>query len=365
MRVITELKGGKFLMSLHRIFGRKSSVVMSAAALVLLLLAAPCARAQIAVGEINGSFPSSGTTKKFHGYVVFLELPSQRFTPLVINPVGTCTTKYNAPLVNTYQWAEQVGAFLALNGSFTDPTSEYKPGDCRLVFGPVKSNSVTVAPSIPRPDGKGNPALLFAADGSASIKMATGADVNTAYNVVSGQWEGGPQEGSNGTLLIESGTVMGAGALPVPSEVAPRTAVGLTQSGTLILLVVEGRLPDSDGITLPYLAQLLQGLGAYDAVNFDGGGSSAITYMPDPRVPMKESLALYNLMRASQSGNPPCPASQNDSQFCFGFTQRDPRVPFASRPSELIPPSNPNAQNLVYRPVTIHFGFAVKPIPRK
>jgi Phosphodiester glycosidase len=312
-------------------------------------------KAQLAIGEINGSFPSGNGTNTFHGYVVFLETSGRQYVPLVAAPpTGSCSQAYYAPLLPTYQWAQQADAFLALNGSFIDPEGEYKPGDCRLVFGPVKSNGVTVAPITTRPDGKGNPALLFAKDGAPSIKMATKTAVDPAYNVVSGQWEAGPQLGSNGSLLIENG-VIGSDPLPVPEEAAPRTAVGLTQNGILILVVIEGGPSGSNGTTLPYLAQLLKVCGAYNAINLDGGGSSTMTYLPDPRVPVQESLALYNAMKLSQSQDTPV----------FQVTQRDPRIPFASCASNLLPPSDSNAANLLYRPVAIHFGFALRQAARR
>lgn len=55
---------------------------------------------------------------------------------------------------------------------------------------------------------------------------------------------------------------------------APRTAVGITEDGHVLLVVVDGRQKHSIGCTLLELAILMQELGARDAVNFDGGGSS-------------------------------------------------------------------------------------------
>ncbi len=55
----------------------------------------------------------------------------------------------------------------------------------------------------------------------------------------------------------------------------PRTAVGICPDGRFIVLVVDGRLPDhSNGATLMDLALFFKGLGAVDALNLDGGGSS-------------------------------------------------------------------------------------------
>lgn len=55
---------------------------------------------------------------------------------------------------------------------------------------------------------------------------------------------------------------------------APRTALGLTKDGKVLLVVVDGRQTTSIGMTLLELALFMQELGAVDAMNFDGGGSS-------------------------------------------------------------------------------------------
>lgn len=55
---------------------------------------------------------------------------------------------------------------------------------------------------------------------------------------------------------------------------APRTAVGITKDNRVLMVVVDGRQSHSIGCTLLELAMLMQELGAKDAVNFDGGGSS-------------------------------------------------------------------------------------------
>ena len=57
----------------------------------------------------------------------------------------------------------------------------------------------------------------------------------------------------------------------------PRTAVGVTSDGRLLLVVVDGRQGGySAGMTLVELADLLARLGARDAINLDGGGSSTM-----------------------------------------------------------------------------------------
>jgi hypothetical protein len=55
----------------------------------------------------------------------------------------------------------------------------------------------------------------------------------------------------------------------------PRTAIGYARDGaTLYLLVVDGRSTASVGMTLVELAAVMRRLGAWDALNFDGGGNT-------------------------------------------------------------------------------------------
>ena len=58
---------------------------------------------------------------------------------------------------------------------------------------------------------------------------------------------------------------------------APRTAVGFSRdSSTLYLLTVDGRSSLSIGVTTAQLAAILQRVGAWHAMNFDGGGSTTM-----------------------------------------------------------------------------------------
>lgn len=58
----------------------------------------------------------------------------------------------------------------------------------------------------------------------------------------------------------------------------PRTAAGLTADGKVLLVTVDGRQKISRGMSLPDLAALMKRLGAVDAVNLDGGGSTTLSY---------------------------------------------------------------------------------------
>lgn len=61
------------------------------------------------------------------------------------------------------------------------------------------------------------------------------------------------------------------------NDVAPRTAVGIGPEGRrVVLVVVDGRQPNSPGLTLEALAELMREQGAVDALALDGGGSSTL-----------------------------------------------------------------------------------------
>jgi hypothetical protein len=57
----------------------------------------------------------------------------------------------------------------------------------------------------------------------------------------------------------------------------PRSAIGISRdSATLYLVAVEGRRRTSVGMSLDELADAMLSIGAYDALNLDGGGSTAL-----------------------------------------------------------------------------------------
>jgi hypothetical protein len=56
----------------------------------------------------------------------------------------------------------------------------------------------------------------------------------------------------------------------------PRTAVAVTSGGALLFVTLDGRQASSVGMTLRELAEALIDLGAREAMNLDGGGSTTM-----------------------------------------------------------------------------------------
>lgn len=56
----------------------------------------------------------------------------------------------------------------------------------------------------------------------------------------------------------------------------PRTIAGVDTKGRTVLVTVDGRQPDELGVSLPEAAAVAESLGMRDAINLDGGGSTAM-----------------------------------------------------------------------------------------
>ncbi len=140
-------------------------------------------------------------------------------------------------------------------------------GDAPLVTGTVVlSSSGPGADWVRalRPDAKVTLRLGVETLGSAPVNLSR----------VSHAVAGGPRLLTDGRVTI---TLADEGMSQTFSTTRhPRTAVGVTKGGTLLLVTVDGRQKSlSRGASLAELADILLRFGAVNAVNLDGGGSSA------------------------------------------------------------------------------------------
>jgi hypothetical protein len=87
-----------------------------------------------------------------------------------------------------------------------------------------------------------------------------------------------------GPLLVRSGKTLGAEQSDAEGFAPdfgrgrhPRTALGIREDGTILLVTVDGRQPRiSVGMTVAELGALMTRLGCRDAINLDGGGSTTM-----------------------------------------------------------------------------------------
>ena len=87
---------------------------------------------------------------------------------------------------------------------------------------------------------------------------------------------GGPSLLKNGQINITNNEERKFAGKAIDDK-HPRTAIGYTKDGRMILLVVQGRMKNiAEGATLPQLAKILLDLSCFEGMNLDGGGSSCL-----------------------------------------------------------------------------------------
>jgi hypothetical protein len=87
---------------------------------------------------------------------------------------------------------------------------------------------------------------------------------------------GGPVLLQNGDITITNNEEWRFAGKAI-NDKHPRTCMGYTNDGWLIVMAIQGRFPGiADGVTLTQEAQLLKDLGCVEALNLDGGGSSCM-----------------------------------------------------------------------------------------
>ncbi len=205
----------------------------------------------------------------------------------------------NIECINKYR---QPYSMYLLNSKFSDQTHNTTLGfdiiidadTDRLVIGETIKGTVTYAlcyeGSIKIPEGS----LVLTVDVNAPMfndiaDIAVGDTVEISIDA--------PTEprlkkailsmGSTGEYILSGGIVtpeLSAGA-------HPRSAVGLTKSGDIVLYTIDGRQSGySYGVKLSTLAERMKELGCVEAINLDGGGSTTIV----GRLPGDSGLTLLN-----------------------------------------------------------------------
>lgn len=219
-------------------------------------------------------------------YIARIELTNPSIEVVVTNPVDPNGTTPEAVLTPTTTWAETTGTLLAVNANFfaklpkPSPHAKNPPIGNSDIVGLSISDGFIVSP-VREFKGNPDPALVFAKDGSARMGRFGFEDLVDAWDAVAGISSGDATTADTG-LLVTDGKNTSISARVEPAARHPRTAAAISRNGAVMWLVVaDGRQPDrSVGLTLPELADILIELGADDAINLDGGGSSSFVYSP-------------------------------------------------------------------------------------
>lgn len=150
-------------------------------------------------------------------------------------------------------------ALVAFNGSYFNTTSGGS-----TVF--LKSNNQVIKETNSGFNSyRENGALVLSSTGSPSIvaKPTGGWSSLTQPTALAG-----------GPLLLLEGKELAQLNVDFNTARHPRTAVGLTATNKLIIVIVDGRSSQSRGMTIAELSGLMAALNCVAALNYDGGGSS-------------------------------------------------------------------------------------------
>lgn len=237
------------------------------------------ARCQLAEGlEYHRIERRDPTELVAHVLVADMSQPSLRVA--LTEPDPSVGLQYRAMRLSTF--LDYTGAFAAINASYFLPFAggseggdDYIPQEFAAaeVSGAVYVDGETVSPVDWETDRRVEAIICF--------------EVGYAV-LVAGQTcpEGFSTGLSSGPHLIEGGEAkeprqrrgQTASDPSVPGPGGPRTAIGLADNGTrLIMVVADGRQPGySQGMNHAALIELFQAFGAHDAMSLDGGGSSTM-----------------------------------------------------------------------------------------
>jgi hypothetical protein len=176
-------------------------------------------------------------------------------------------TNLNSPFVlpgglgiYTPKWGRTAG-YRVTQGQ-TERVRQILVADGRVVSNRGKLSNDTVIPGLMLV-GRGDSAVLL------RKQFPKGTRVRVKWSL-----EGHPQMAISGNhFLVHDGIIRAVD----DREMHPRTAVGVdADTGEVLILVVDGRQAGSRGYTMVELANLMIDLGADEAINLDGGGSSTM-----------------------------------------------------------------------------------------
>ncbi|MGR6321815.1 phosphodiester glycosidase family protein [Micromonospora soli] len=167
-----------------------------------------------------------------------------------------------------------IGVFTPLWGSYTRQRAV--SGAARLVEVTVTGGKVaTVATAAGEgPIPAGSTVLLGREAGADALAaLRPGDPVGLTWRPKASDGTSPRAAVGGGSVLVRDGVVQDI----ADQSLAPRTSVGFSADGRkLIMMTVDGRQVDSRGVTQTEMGRMMRELGAWNALNLDGGGSSTL-----------------------------------------------------------------------------------------
>lgn len=197
---------------------------------------------------------------------------------------GDLPAKASAALEDTKAFAEREKTQLAVNANYFGWLGKKASGEPAEILGACISNGVVVSPARVH-ENKPDPAIAFFVDPAGGVVAKVGRfsndDLKGAIAAVAGIGASGTTN-LDGSLLVTNAKNTGDQARVDPDKRHPRTAIGASADGrTAYVVAIDGRSSSSVGVTLPELADYMISIGAANAINLDGGGSTAFIFSPE------------------------------------------------------------------------------------
>nr|WP_092071053.1 phosphodiester glycosidase family protein [Dendrosporobacter quercicolus]NSL48465.1 phosphodiester glycosidase family protein [Dendrosporobacter quercicolus DSM 1736]SDM17778.1 AMIN domain-containing protein [Dendrosporobacter quercicolus] len=165
---------------------------------------------------------------------------------------------------------------LVVYNSYYGPATDTNQYGAEYVVKQDKVVSIHVNNTPLEPDG-----IVLSAHGAAADQLAKlqVGDTVRVFQTLGPVWDKTLHVVGAGPALVKNNSVYLSTKIEkfgadVAGGRAPRTAVGITEDGHILLAVVDGRQYGSMGFSLLELALFMQEAGAVQAMNLDGGGSS-------------------------------------------------------------------------------------------
>ncbi len=174
------------------------------------------------------------------------------------------------------------GKIFIYTADYGTSTPAIPAGSQDLTFAVTKNSKVTHIFDGRTAEIPSDGIVLAARNGAANFiknNFRIGDDIKLNLNV-SPNIESLKMSVGGGAILVEDGKAKTSFTHDVPGQ-NPRTTVGFTaDKKTMIMVVVDGRQAQSRGMTQAEMAELMLKLGAFNALNLDGGGSSTMVVRP-------------------------------------------------------------------------------------
>ena len=182
-----------------------------------------------------------------------------------------------APIAHINKPTDYYGALLVYTPAFNGGESPFLPAGITAVTvtdGKVTGKGVSLGGTIPIPEN----GYILVIDDNMSPTLDHNVNLEDELEVslsVNPSLDGMETAFGGGTLLLKDGK-----KTAITHNVSgnnPRSVIGTNSDGTMIyMMTVDGRRTDSRGVSLSVLSDICLEMGMVNAINLDGGGSTAL-----------------------------------------------------------------------------------------